>query len=162
MTETHYPLFGFQVVVPLVLVVLGVLVSVALEYRDRNVASYPTNVRHTVGRALALACAVAVVVLVIVLLRFNPYSSFQASVSNLNRFTPMLASAALAGAGGAMGRRSLLVSAFATGFFPFWLGPYLLGSPGIFKWIPIAQFGYLLAAWLIATGRKRPVDSEAG
>ena len=66
---------------------------------------------------------------------------------------PTAVSASLALISGLAGWSWLLVCAFSIGFFPWWIGLYLLGTPGVFKWISVAEIAYLAAAWLIARGR---------
>jgi len=95
---------------------------------------------------------VSVVTLVVIFLGFNPYAAVE-NTSAIGRFLPILLSAGIAGIGSLYGRASWLVIAFSVGFFPFWLGPYLLATPGIFKWIPVAQLGFVVAACLVFRAR---------
>jgi hypothetical protein len=147
--EVHYPMFWLQILVPWALVLLGLVAAAVIGYRDRASPTPFRSPRQILGRVLAVASAAAVIALVIVHVAFNPYSSASPSPATLDGFAPMLVSATLAAAGGLLGKRSLLIAGFAIGFFPGWVGPYLLGTPGIFKWIPVAQFCYLVAAWCI-------------
>jgi hypothetical protein len=153
-------MWWFQVVLPGALTLLGVVAGVALSKREKGLASSPVTARLAFGQLVALASAVTVATLLVVFLFFNPYNPVETSLRVLGRMSPKLFSAGLAAAGGVAGRASFLVSAFAIGFFPWWIGPYLLGTPGIFKWISIAELGYLAAAWLIARGsRHAPVSA---
>lgn len=125
-----------------------------LGLRDREYGAPHKNAAFRTGQLLAIASAIVTIALFIVFFFFNPYGQVeQPSSATFGRMIHLMVSAALAAMGGIQGKRSWLVAAFAIGFFPWWIGLYLLLSPGIFKWIPIGQFGYLAAAWLI--GRKR-------
>ena len=84
--------------------------------------------------------------------RFNPYVAGTDGASWV-RLTPTLLGALLAVAGAVRRSRATLVVAFTIGFFPWLIGPYLLGTPGIFRWIAVAELAYLLAAYLLP-GRR--------
>lgn len=54
-------------------------------------------------------------------------------------------------AGAKRSSRALIV-VFLLSFVPWGMGPYLFGTPGVFFWIPVGQFGYLVAAALMTGG----------
>ena len=150
----------FQVALPGLLALLGIVVGAVVATREERLAAAAKGRQFRAGQLLGVASAVCVITLVVILLGFNPYRPIE-NPSAFGRFLPILLSAGLAGLGSLNGRASWLVIAFSIGFFPFWLGLYLLGTPGVFKWIPVAQLGFVGAAWLIFRGRAS-TSSEPG
>lgn len=157
MSETRviYPMPWLQIVLPLLLTLAGLALGGLLEARDRKLgASPPAGIRSVIARLVAVASALVIVTLFVVLFLFNPYSDPTYPMATFARMSHVLLSAGLAAVGGILGKRSWLVCAFAIGFFPQWIGLYLLGVPGIFHWIPVAQFGFLVAAWLLGRAQS--------
>lgn len=144
----------FQVWLPGLLALLGVLASAVLATREERPARSPKTWRFRAGQLLGAVSSAAVISLLAIFLGFNPYSPVENFAGAFGRLLPMLLAAGIAGIGSLNGRASWLVIAFSIGFFPFWVGLYLLGTPGIFHWIPVAQFGFLVAAWLMFRGRE--------
>lgn len=108
-----------------------------------------------VARAAGLLAAGVVIALSAVLVLANPYASDTLS-SATGLIMGLLCALALVAAWGAIARRPLLLLlAFAASFFP--LGLYLLGTPGIFRWIGVAHLVYLIVG-LALLGLPRPGD----
>ena len=61
--------------------------------------------------------------------------------------------ALVSGASALAKRPGLVLLAFVFSFVP--VGAYLIGTPGVFRWVGVAHIGYLVAAVCQVFGRMR-------
>jgi len=97
------------------------------------------------GQICGVASAAFVLALTAIFFFWNPYFHSRELVMDGAigmGVTAMLA--VFAGASALSKRAGLVLLAFLLSFVP--LGIYLMGTPGVFRWIGVAQIGYLLAA----------------
>jgi hypothetical protein len=111
------------------------------------------------ARTLGVAAALAVVILLAVLLFANPYSDQGIGAVTYAIMALMAALAGLAGWSAWKGHPLGLIAAFALSFFP--VGLYLLGTPGVFRWIGAADVLYLAGGVLLWIARRAPERDSA-
>jgi hypothetical protein len=104
------------------------------------------------GRLAGLLAALSAIALYAVLVFFNPYVSSPGQggtdVTTHVVVALMVVLALTAAWASLYGRPLVLVLTFLLSFVPF--GLYMLGTPGVFLWIGVADLLYLLAALLLA------------
>jgi hypothetical protein len=105
----------------------------------------PKHPSVVIGQICGAASAAFVLVLTAIFFFRNPYALSRELVMDGAIGMGMTALLAVfAGASALSKRAGLVLLAFLLSFVP--LGIYLMGTPGVFRWIGVAQIGYLLAA----------------
>ena len=104
----------------------------------------PSMNRYQLAKGLGVAAAGAMIVLWVVFLFFNPYDGgFRVGLVAEG----MLLCAVVALMACLHGSRGWMVALFVVSFVP--VGLYLLGTPGVFLWIGVANLLYLASAvWM--------------
>lgn len=105
------------------------------------------------ARWLGLAAAVGTVLLYGQLIFFNPYSDQGLSPNTYGLAILMSLVALLAAWASLKLKAPLLVAAFLISFFP--VGLYLLGTPGLFRWIGVCNLLYLVTGLTIAVYQRK-------
>jgi multisubunit Na+/H+ antiporter MnhC subunit len=82
---------------------------------------------------------------------FDAYGYEDLSLTAVTIQLTMICLALVAGCGAVAKQPGLLLLAFAVSFMP--IGLYMLGSPGIFAFIGVANIGYAVAAMIISYGQ---------
>jgi hypothetical protein len=95
-----------------------------------------------------------------VLLYFNPYVKTEPKVDLSPTVLLMVAAAFLGIVASVMARPLWMLIVFCVSFFP--MGFYLLGTPGIFKWIGVCNIGFLVSAVLMRVGNCLKLQKEQG
>jgi hypothetical protein len=95
-------------------------------------------------RLIGLTGAILSIVLYGWFVFFNPYSNQGLTTEVYGMVSLMSLLALLAGWAAFKFKPGWLFAAFLLSFFP--VGLYLLGTPGVFRWIGVANLLYLLAA----------------
>jgi hypothetical protein len=120
------------------------------------IPKYPSVV---IGQICGTASAAFVLVLTAVFFFWNPYARSRELVMDGAigmGITALLA--VFAGASALAKRAGLVLLAFLLSFVP--LGIYLMGTPGVFRWVGVAQVGYLLAAACLSPRSRRIVTGR--
>ena len=102
---------------------------------------------RTVARLLGLSAAVLVIVLTGEMLMMNPYDTGGITAGTAIVGVVMILLAFLAGWAAFTVRPVILLLAFIGSFVP--VGYYLLGTPGVFALIGVADLGYLVTSALM-------------
>ena len=116
------------------------------------ISNMPTSreLRHriaTTGRLIGGLSAVASLALLVLQVFFNPYGTQPRSVPTQLILSVMFFLALAAAWGAWRSRPAILLIAFVGSFVP--VGLYLLGTPGIFRWVGVANLMYLVSAGLL-------------
>jgi hypothetical protein len=109
--------------------------------------SRSTGPLRTFARLLGLSAAVLGILLTGVLLMINPYDTGGITAGTVIVGVVMILLALLAGWAAFTVRPVILLLAFIGSFVP--VGYYLLGTPGVFALIGVADLGYLVASALM-------------
>ena len=104
------------------------------------------------GRACGAFSAAVVLGLTAIFFLRDPYSP-EALTSGTLVMGLMALLAFVAGVSALTKRPGLLLFVFVFSFVP--VGTYLIVTPGVFRWIGVAQLGYLVAAVCLVSGRMR-------
>ena len=116
---------------------------------------------QTVGRFVGVVASVGNIVLILVLWFFNPYGKFAVPTESYFILSLMVILSLLGFYACLKVVPWVMYGAFCGSFFP--VGLYLLGTPGIFKWIGIFDLFYLASAVLMSAGKERsPAESPSG
>jgi hypothetical protein len=108
-------------------------------------------IKVVVARMLGVGSAATTTLLWCIFLFFNPYSR-EGSTGGTYVIGALMILLALAAAWGSLTARSwVLVVAFVGSFMP--IGLYMLGTPGVFAFIGVANVLYLIAAIVLITDR---------
>ena len=123
-----------------------------------------TRLFLALGRLVGLAAALSAITLYVVLVFFNPYVTSpgqgEADVMPHVVVALMVALALTAAWASLRGKPLVLVLAFILSFVPF--GLYMLGTPGVFLWIGVADLLYLFAALVLAGARLSALGVRRG
>jgi hypothetical protein len=116
------------------------------------------------GRLTGLVAALSAVALYAVLVFFNPYVSSPgqggADVVTHVVVALMVVLALTAAWASLYGKPLVLVLVFVPSFVPF--GLYMLGTPGVFFWIGVANLLYLFAALLLVGAKLSALSVRPG
>jgi hypothetical protein len=116
------------------------------------------------GRSVGSAAALSAIALYAVLAFFNPYASSpgQGGADGMTYaiVALMVVLALMAAWASLFGKPLVLLLAFLFSFLPF--GLYMLGTPGVFFWIGVADLLYLLAALLLVGSRLSALGARPG
>ncbi|MEW6573658.1 MAG: hypothetical protein AB1374_08510 [Bacillota bacterium] len=116
---------------------------------------------QTVGRFVGVVASVGNIVLILVLYFFNPYGKFAVPTESYFIFSLMVILSLLAVYACVKVVPLVMYGVFFGSFFP--VGFYLLGTPGIFKWIGVFNLFYLASAMLMSAGKERsPAEAPSG
>lgn len=99
------------------------------------------------GQAIGVAAAIGAICLFAVLLYFNPYVKAEPGTDTSLTVLLMVAAAVFGIVASVKARPFWILIVFFVSFFP--IGFYLLGTPGIFKWIGVCNMLFPVSAVLM-------------
>lgn len=102
------------------------------------------------GQAIGVAAAIGAICLFAVLLYFNPYVKAEPGIDTSLTVLLMVAAAVFGIVASVKARPFWILIVFFVSFFP--IGFYLLGTPGIFKWIGVCNMLFPVSAVLMGVG----------
>jgi hypothetical protein len=105
------------------------------------------------GRATGLLASLLTSSLWLVFLFSAPATESGAATATFFVVLLMVGIATLGVLGAWRGRPYLMLAMFVFSFFP--MGLYLLGTPGIYRWIGVFDFLYLVSGVLMIVGARR-------
>jgi len=111
------------------------------------------------GRLVGLLAALSAITLYAMLVFFNPYVSSPDQDGAAMTYV-MVVLALTAAWASLYGKPLVLLLAFVLSFVPF--GLYMLGTPGAFFWIGVADLLYLFAALLLVGARLSALGAQPG
>jgi len=115
---------------------------------------------RTFARLLGLGAAALVILLYGVMLFFNPYTTDGITSGTSLVGALMILLALLAAWGARTLQPLLLLLAFLGSFVP--VGYYLLGTPGVFAFIGVADLGYAVAGAIMLLSPRSRAGGSAG
>ncbi|MEW6770592.1 MAG: hypothetical protein AB1330_04280 [Bacillota bacterium] len=116
---------------------------------------------QTLGRFVGVVASVGNIVLILMLWFFNPYGKFAVPTETYFIFSLMVVLSLLAVYACVKMVPLVMYGVFCGSFFP--VGFYLLGTPGIFRWIGVFNLFYLASAVLMSAGKERsPAEAPSG
>jgi hypothetical protein len=104
------------------------------------------------GRGIGLGASAITITLWNLFLFGNPYSTQGITAATHSVAYLMMFVALVGGLAAWKARPYLMLLVFALSFIP--MGLYLLGTPGTFLWIGVANLGFLASGILLRSGRK--------
>lgn len=111
----------------------------------------PTHKLSIAARVVALLCGLAIFALVAIFMVRNPYDAEGITTSSRLVMVGIFLLAWVSMLAAWYEKLPVLAASFVLAFIP---GFYLLLTPGVFRFIGVAQLGFLVSAWLIRRSRR--------